>query len=336
MSYGVPRGSVLCWTMPVPAPASTMPAGVRAEVRQLQAAVGAVVPARTTSNLLVGSWNLRALAGIADSWNASDRTSPRRDRRAAALIAAIISRFDVVAVQEVRRDTSALRAVLAELGTDWQFMCSDVTEGDDGNGERLTFLFDTTRVRPSGLIGEIVLPSAAGRAASQFARTPYAASFTRAGVEVVLTTVHIIWDGAPARRIPEVTAFANWMRHWARRPRDWNTNLLVLGDFNLDGPGTPLYQAFVSTGLFPPGQLSNLPRTIFDSTHHPHHYDQIAWFSTVHADGTVHSLLDGLAFTGRAGNFDFVPHVYPAMSKTSLSWRISDHYPLWIEFALTG
>jgi len=312
-----------------------MPVDVRAEVSRLKAAVSTVVPAPTASNLLVASWNLRALAGLTDSWDAPPTASPKRDRRAAALIAAIISKFDVVALQEVRRDTSALRTVLAELGTDWQFLCTDVTEGHAGGGERLTFLFDTTRVKPSGLVGEIVLPPVAGSAARQFARTPYAASFTRAGVEVILTTVHVIWGNAPAVRIPEVTAFAQWMRQWARRSRDWNTNLLVLGDFNLEGPGTPIYRAFISTGLFPPGQLSNLPRTIFDSPKSPHHYDQIAWFSTVKADGTVDSLLDGLAFTGRAGNFDFVPHVYPAMSKTSLSWRISDHYPLWIEFALT-
>ncbi|GAA1780145.1 hypothetical protein GCM10009795_027950 [Nocardioides hankookensis] len=322
--------------MPDTASPAKKPAAVRAEVKRLRTAASKVVPRRTPDNLLVGSWNIRALAGLTDSWDAPDTASPKRDRRAAALIAAVISRFDVVAVQEVRRDTSGLRAVLAELGSDWEFICSDVTEGDGGNGERLTFLFDTNRVASSGLVGEVVLPPKAGRAVRQFARTPYAASFMRNGVEVILTTVHVVWDGAPARRIPEVTAFANWMRDWADRPRDWSSNLLVLGDFNLEGPGTPMYRAFVSTGLFPPGQLSTLPRTIFDSPTKPHHYDQIAWFSTVDDAGTVTSLLHGLEFTGRAGNFDFVPHVYPSTPKTALSWRVSDHYPLWVEFALTG
>ena len=322
--------------MPTTAPAGPKPATVRTEVSRLRAAASKVVPGRTPDNLLIGSWNIRALGGLTDSWATPEGVSPKRDRRAVALIAAVISSFDIVAVQEVRRDTTGLRAVLAELGSDWDFVCSDVTEGDDGNGERLTFLFDTQRVASSGLVGEVVLPPRAGGAVRQFARTPYAASFTRNGVEVTLTTVHIIWDGAPTRRIPEVTAFATWMRDWADRPSDWNSNLLVLGDFNLEGPGTPLYRAFVSTGLFPPGQLSTLPRTIFDEPTKPHHYDQIAWFSTVAADGTVTSLLHGLEFTGRAGNVDFVPHVYPGTSRTSLSWRVSDHYPLWIEFEVTG
>ncbi|MFL6062232.1 MAG: endonuclease/exonuclease/phosphatase family protein [Marmoricola sp.] len=324
--------------MPGPSPGSSpgpAPAAVATEVADLKKAVAQVVPARTDSNLLIGSWNLRALAGLTESWDADEHASPKRDLRATSLIAAVLGAFDVVAVQEVRRDTTALRAVLAALGPDWQFLCSDVTEGDAGNGERLTFVYDSTRVRPSGLVGEVVLPPVAGRAASQFARTPYAVSFVRGDVEVILTTVHIVWDTAAADRVPEVTAFAEWMHDWAVRPGDWNGNLLVLGDFNLEGPGTPLYQAFVSTGLFPPGQISNLPRTIFDSTDHPHHYDQIAWFSDVAADGTMHNLLHGLDFSGHAGSFDFVPHVFPGLSKTSVSWRISDHFPLWVEMTLT-
>jgi hypothetical protein len=45
------------------------------------------------------------------------------------------------------------------------------------------------------------------------------------------------------------------MHDWAVRPNDWNANLIVLGDFNLDRIGDPLYEAFVSTGLWPPAEL---------------------------------------------------------------------------------
>src|SRR3954447_22628869 len=88
-----------------------MPVTVRTEVAGLSSAIKSIVPARTPTNLLIGSWNLRALAGLTDSWDAPETASPRRDRRAAALIAAVISAFDVVAVQEVRRETKALRAI---------------------------------------------------------------------------------------------------------------------------------------------------------------------------------------------------------------------------------
>ncbi|MET1089385.1 MAG: hypothetical protein ABWY04_20060 [Arthrobacter sp.] len=36
---------------------------------------------------------------------------------------------------------------------------------------------------------------------------------------------------------------------------DWNSNLVVLGAFHLDRIGDPPYEAFVSTGLWPPAEL---------------------------------------------------------------------------------
>jgi hypothetical protein len=53
----------------------------------------------------------------------------------------------------------------------------------------------------------------------------------------------------------------------------------VLGDFNLDRIGDPLYEAFISTGLWPPTELNAVPRTIFDDDKTKHFYDQLAWFS---------------------------------------------------------
>lgn len=305
------------------------PPDVAEDLARLSASLDSAVPPRHENNLLVATWNLRAFGDLTAKWEAGPKDSPKRDWHAVACIAEVVARFDVVAIQEVRRDTAAVRFLLQRLGPEWRLITSDVTEGAEGNGERLTFCYDTKRVQPSGLVGEIVLPpTAGGGPARQFARTPYAASFTRAGVEFILATVHIIWGANPADRLPEITEFAQWMRTWADRPEDWNTNLLVLGDFNLDRLDNPLYDAFVSTGLFPPAELNKVPRTIFDSDKTQHFYDQIAWFSAPTGD----SLLQGLDYTHRGGSFDFVPEVFAGMSKTQLSWRISDHYPLWVEF----
>ncbi len=117
------------------------------------------------------------------------------------------------------------------------------------------------------------------------------------------------------------------MAAWARRKSDWYTNLIVLGDFNLDRLGNPLYEAFLSTGLWPPEELNDIPRTIFDNDQSKHFYDQIAWFST--PAGT--QLLESLTYTKRAGSFDFVPHCYPSLTKTEMSPRISDHFSLCAE-----
>jgi hypothetical protein len=229
----------------------------------------------------------------------------------------------VLAVQEFRRNPAALKRLLGSLGSDWKVILSDVTEGAAGNGERIAFLYNTTKVQP-GLVGEIVLPSIGNDPQRQFALTPYTASFSRGGVEFTLASVHIFWGTNPAERLPEVTAFAKWMHDWVVRPKDWNFNIIVLGGFNLDRIGDPLYEAFISTGLWPPAELNTVPRTIFYDDKNKHFYDQIAWFSK--PDGT--SLLKGLAYGERAGTFDFIPHVFRGLSRSEVSWRISDHYPL--------
>jgi endonuclease/exonuclease/phosphatase family metal-dependent hydrolase len=129
---------------------------------------------------------------------------------------------------------------------------------------------------------------------------------------------------------------ANWMRAWADRPNEWNQNLLVLGDFNLDRLGNPLHQAFASTGLWAPSELDAAPRTIFDNNRTKHFYDQIAWFSQPDTNGRLRDILQGLSFNKSAGFVDFLPHVFSGLTKEAISWRISDHYPLWVEFELVA
>jgi endonuclease/exonuclease/phosphatase family metal-dependent hydrolase len=314
-------------------PTGTLSRSSEEDVERIRRAVAQELPDKTASNLLIGTWNIRAFGDLTGKWEAGPRDRPKRDWHAVACIAEVVRRFDVTAVQEARRNTTALAGLLHLLGSTYRLITSDVTEGGPGNGERLTFVYDAERVQPSGLVGEIVLPDTAAGRVEQFARTPYAAGFARAGVEFVLTTVHVLWGARPEDRLGELTAFAEWMRRWAERPDDWNRNLLVLGDFNLDRRGDPLYSAFLSTGLWPPAELEEVPRTVFDNDKERHFYDQIAWFSDTSQAGPP-SLLQGLTYAGHGGSFDFVPLVFRELSIQELSWRMSDHYPLWVEFTL--
>src|SRR5215216_5999742 len=118
--------------------------------------------------------------GLTKKWEAAPADSPKRDYSDVVLIAEMVSRFDVVGVQEVRGDLRALRYLLKALGPEWGFTLTDVTKGDAGNNERMAFLFDTRRVRLSGLACELVVPVEEDPAAidpdafnRQFARTPY-------------------------------------------------------------------------------------------------------------------------------------------------------------------
>jgi endonuclease/exonuclease/phosphatase family metal-dependent hydrolase len=300
---------------------------------RLSAALDETIPARQLDrNLLVATWNVRAFGGVTEKWRSEEGDSPRRDLFDLRCIAEVLHRFDVVAIEEARENLSALRLVLEALGDSWGLIATDVTRGRAGNNERLVFVFDTRRLRPSGLAGELVVALeedtdvTASGLERQFARTPYAVSFTTGREEVTLVVLHVLWGKNEAERVPELREIARWLADWPNRDETWSKNLIALGDFNVNLG--PLYDALTETGLTTPEALNDVPRTIFDSSEKQHFYDQIAWF----AENGNRSVLS-LDFLS-AGSFDFVPLLEGGLSKTQLSWKISDHYPLWVEFSV--
>ena len=310
------------------------PTEVVAQLDALCAALDDQIPPRLVDrNLLIATWNIRAFGGLTERWRASDDDSPKRDLLGLRAIAEILSRFDVIALQEVRGNLKALRHALHWLNRDgayWGLILTDVTRGTAGNDERMAFVFDTRRVKPSGLACELVVPQRGDITADafdrQFARTPYAVSFLSGSTTFILVTLHVLYGKKPEDRMGELTAIAEWLADWASDVHSWDHNLIALGDFNIDRIGDPLYKAFTSTGLSTPPELDQVPRTIFGDGN-DHHYDQIAWFAET--DG-IPAL--SLTYTGRAGGFDFVPHVHADLTRQEQSWRVSDHYPLWTEF----
>jgi endonuclease/exonuclease/phosphatase family metal-dependent hydrolase len=227
--------------------------------------------------------------------------------------------------------------MLKLLGPDWGLILTDVTKGEPGNGERMAFVFDTRKVRISGLACELVVPKeqldkiGPDSLDKQFARTPYAVSFWSAGKTFILVTLHVIYGKDAEKRVPELKAIAEWLADWAKDINDWDHNLIALGDFNIDRKGDKLYDAFTSTGLYIPEDLHKIPRTIFSDPDKPDtnkFYDQIAWF-------TGNDNLPALSLKYVKGcNFDFTKAALKSLNltKLQLSYRISDHYPLWTEF----
>ncbi|WP_374575658.1 endonuclease/exonuclease/phosphatase family protein [Phenylobacterium sp.] len=297
------------------------------------------VPAKAGDNLVIATWNVRAFGDLTKKWASQDGDSPRRDFHAAVLIAEILSRFDVIAVQEVKANLRALRHTLKKLGPRWGFVLTDVTRGGPGNDERLAFIFDTQRIKLSGLACELVVPEdlndklsdAANAFQRQFVRTPYAVSFLRGDKTFVLVTLHVNYGQGPGDRVRELTAIAKWLRNWAEQMDDYGQNLICMGDFNIDRKGDPLWQAFTSTGLTPAPGLEKVPRTLFSSIEHPDlksFFDQIAWFQTV--KGKPYLTMD----FRQAGGIEFDGAVLKDLTTVQLSWRLSDHHPLWVEFGV--
>ena len=240
-----------------------------------------IPPRQTDYNVIVGTWNIRGFNSIYAQWE-ENPDSPKRNLRAMASIAEIIRRFDVIAIQEVGRDTSGIRVLLDSfLGPNWGVMLSDTAIGSGGRTERLAYLYDQRRVMPTGLAGEIVLPPTDdGEPVAQFDRTPYIVGFKAGDERFALLTAHIKYGDKPADRIEEIR---NLARYTAQEIRERTTsegaeeaNLIVLGDFNVDKRiGDPLFDAFCETGLVVPEPLRTLKTTYGREAKY---YDQIAWF----------------------------------------------------------
>jgi endonuclease/exonuclease/phosphatase family metal-dependent hydrolase len=95
------------------------------------------------------------------TWNIREFDSPSygyRMQEAIAYIAEILSHFDLIALQEIRRDLDALEDVKRLLGPSWDYIATDVTEGGAGNRERMAFLFNRDRVWFRKVAGELTLP----------------------------------------------------------------------------------------------------------------------------------------------------------------------------------
>jgi len=310
------------------------PKKVASELSKLRKALDDEIPSKQLDyNILVATWNLRAFGGLTEKWLSGEKDSPKRNLHSLLHIAEIVSRFDVVALQEVKGNIKSLRHMMKILGQNWSLILTDATRGDRGNDERMAFLFDTRKVKLSGLACELVVPESKSIKADaflrQFARTPYAVGFQSAGHTFILVTLHVIYGEKPGDRVKELKSIGKWLADWAKDVNAWDQNLIALGDFNIDRKGDPLYEAFTSTGLRAPEDLDDVPRTIFGDPdkHETHkHYDQIAWFR---GEGGMPKLS---LKCSRAGYFDFTKVVLTSLSKQELSWRISDHYPLWVEF----
>lgn len=119
------------------------------------------------------------------------------------------------------------------------------------------------------------------------------------------------------------------MANWAYDVNAYHQNFIALGDFNIDKRGDLLNQTFISEGLYIPPALQNekVTRSIFDETKY---YDQIAWFQDSKKKNNL-----SLEFVN-GGNYNFLNYALKnrGLTKQSLSFMLSDHFPLWAEFKL--
>ena len=316
----------------------------------LRASLKDKIPRRTLhETLLLATWNIRDF----DKSTYGDRLD-----EAIYYIAEIIASFDLVAIQEVYQDLAGLERVMKVLGGHWKYICTDATEGRQGNDERMAFVYDSRKVSFGGIAGELVLPpikddSGEYRPVTQLWRTPFMVGFRSGWTKFILTTVHILWGKGgknSPERVAEIHQIAQFLNKRTKDQTAWTQNIILLGDFNIFGTEDETFQQLTNAGFIVPEELlefrSNAKQT--------RHYDQIAY-----------KVRPGsLTMTGKAGVFNFFDVVFkdadketyiPYMTnyetttegtpRTDRSkrnyyqtyWRthqMSDHLPMWVELQI--
>ncbi|MDR3246230.1 MAG: endonuclease/exonuclease/phosphatase family protein [Prevotellaceae bacterium] len=306
----------------------------------LRRQLDAQIPQKTASDtLLLATWNIREFGN---------------NRRTESLhyIAEIISRFDVVAVQEVAANKEGLNKVMSFLDGNWDCFTSVSTSGTSGGGERMAFLYDKSKIVYDKELGDIVLPKKKLiNGELQFARTPYCVSFMANWFKFKLITVHIHY-GTPSetnpRRLAEINTIVDFLSKQAKKE---DINYILLGDFNISNIGDVTMKALENKGFTVPDDIKNHPSDLGGTKH----YDQIAFNLNQDVRMTLFS-----KDKQKSGAFNFTESIYTpedmetyqqyfseknTKGKTAKeietyylsTWRtfqISDHLPLWVELKI--
>lgn len=284
---------------------------------------GRSIPKKNSSKLLLATWNIANL-GL-----------QVRDAEHYKLIAEIISWFDLVAIQEVNDDLEGLREVQKYL-PGYNAIFTD----EGGNNERMTYLFDASKISTLEKFGELSIPPSDYRHIKLpgvttkfdgFDRNPFLASFKAKNLEFILLNVHLYFGEESEkksieRRCLETFCVSRWADLRRKSKYCYIPNIIALGDFNLPKKedNDPVYKALRARGL----ELPEHSTKIYSNISNDADYDQIAFFP---------GLKDKLS--GNSGVFDFDGAIFPDMYsskkesefKAYLRYYISDHRPMWIE-----
>lgn len=299
-------------------------------LRALKLDLDMAIPAKTVDpTLLLATWNIREFGGT---------KSGGREAEPLYYIAEIISRFDIVAVQEVRDNLDALDELMSILGSWWKYLVSDVTLGTQGNNERSAYIYDTRKLFFGGLAGELVpemkKQNGVLKADFSFSRTPYVAGFKAGWFKFTLCTQHMYYGAAKSddpQRLAESKNVIQLLKKRMKSKDGWACNSILLGDFNIFSIQDESFQAIEKEQFHIPAKV----RGTYTNAIQDRPFDQIAFLAK-----DVEKQL-GLA---QAGTFPFFNVVYrdddwqtyqPNMTRNEYKqWRtykMSDHLPLWVE-----
>lgn len=225
------------------------------------------------------------------------------------LLAKIIRRYDIVAVQEITdiSDTAIITLTNAvnSNGAQYQYVISPRL-GRTVSMEQYAVLYNTETV--SAVPGQYTFDEGG---VDTFEREPYIAKFQSGKFDFVLVVVHISPTDAAAEISFLPTVMADAISHFGE------SDVICLGDFNADGS---FYTETSYTNVFPAANYGWLIGNTEDTTVGISSltYDRIVTTKTLEED-----------YTGQSGVFRYDTSF--SMGSVTAG-DVSDRYPVWAEF----
>jgi len=267
---------------------------------------------RTEDNLIVASWNIKEFGH-----------TTQRLPEAYFYIAEIIATFDLVAVQEIKSSVFDLDIIMRLLGDNWKFLVNDITNGTDGNSERSAYIFNTSRVKLSGLAGEISLwdELTVDSDLKQLKRAPYITGFCAGWKTFAMVNVHLHpskSDDDVELRQEEVRLLLAAIAEKRRLKQLFTDNLILVGDFNFyeDFDGDTI-QMIEDAGFFQIESLAGKDTNASKTESYDRFFLRQNEYFSINRDEDDNEI---------AGVFDPFEFVYKNGSHTSYISKMQEHY----------
>ncbi len=191
---------------------------------------------RTEGNLVIASWNILELG------------YGTRHGESMYYIAEILSVFDLIAVQELTPKRADLDRLMRILGPNWSYIYTDPARGAGSDDESSAYIFNTDRVRPTGLSGELTVWTdemeaslgpdidAETKTLTRFAaqRPPHVVGFTTRWKSFSMINLHLEPGNtrkAHDIRMKEVALVMAALQE--NDDLDWAKRTILVGDMNL-------------------------------------------------------------------------------------------------------
>lgn len=279
------------------------------------------IPDKSDDKLLIATWNIANL-GL-----------HKRTEDHYKLISEVLSWFDIIAVQEVYDNLTGLHNLETFIGSEYDLIFND----KGGNNERAAFFYDSQKVRPDQMTGELAIPPKDHRhiklkgvnaTFTGFDRNPFISSFIFKNESLILVNAHLYFGSHHwthmHRRALEAYAIGRYVDLSRKSKYSISPNIIALGDFNIPKAekGDSIYDALTKRGLSLPEHSTRQGSNLKSDKQ----YDQIAF---------VPRLKNKII---SEGVFDYDTPLFPDLWNKSEAnfhrycrYYISDHRPLWME-----